>query len=107
MNAELITLSRRPARRFWGWGAADAVLDDGEQAIVKFMVERLGGSYAKPAPPEVGEFDLRAPRLAPPLALASMFSQAPIDRLNHAYGKSYACLLYTSPSPRDGLLSRM
>ena len=46
MNAELITLSRRPARRFWGWGAADAVLDDGEQAIVKFMVERLGGSYA-------------------------------------------------------------
>ena len=22
-------------------------------------------------------------------------------------GKSYACLLYTSPSPRDGLLSRM
>ena len=105
MNAELITLSRRPARRFWGWGAADAVLDDGEQAIVKFMVERLGGSYATPTPPEVGEFDLRAPRLAPPLALASMFSQAPIDRLNHAYGKSYAdCArmwLRRLPNPPD------
>ena len=23
------------------------------------------------------------------------------------YGKSRSCLLYTSPSPRDGLLSRM
>ena len=105
MNAELITLSRRPARRFWGWGAADAVLDDGEQAIVKFMVERLGGSYATPTPPEVGEFDLRAPRFAPPRALASMFSKAPIDRLNHAYGKSYAdCArmwLRRLPNPPD------
>ena len=24
-----------------------------------------------------------------------------------AWGQSYGCLLYTSPSPRDGLLSRM
>ena len=24
-----------------------------------------------------------------------------------AVGRNYACLLYTSPSPRDGLLSRM
>ena len=23
------------------------------------------------------------------------------------FGKQYICLLYTSPSPRDGLLSRM
>ena len=23
------------------------------------------------------------------------------------YGQEYTCLLYTSPSPRDGLLSRM
>ena len=25
----------------------------------------------------------------------------------HPYAKNYYCLLYTSPSPRDGLLSRM
>ena len=25
----------------------------------------------------------------------------------HSWPKSYGCLLYTSPSPRDGLLSRM
>ena len=27
--------------------------------------------------------------------------------LEHAYRTTLACLLYTSPSPRDGLLSRM
>jgi alkyldihydroxyacetonephosphate synthase len=85
-----MSLSRRPARRFWGWGAAHAVLDAGEQATVKIMVEQLGGTYTALAPPEVAEFDLRAPRVAPPASLASMFSKAPLDRLNHAYGKSYA-----------------
>ena len=29
------------------------------------------------------------------------------DDLRHVNWKLYACLLYTSPSPRDGLLSRM
>ena len=32
------------------------------------------------------------------------------DRVSVAFqddGQTYACLLYTSPSPRDGLLSRM
>src|SRR5680860_339709 len=29
------------------------------------------------------------------------------SRGDHASGLIYACLLYTSPSPRDGLLSRM
>ena len=27
--------------------------------------------------------------------------------LGHALGRNISCLLYTSPSPRDGLLSRM
>jgi alkyldihydroxyacetonephosphate synthase len=90
MNVESITFSRRPARRFWGWGAADAVLDDGERATVKSMVEQLGGRYAALAPPAVAEFELRAPGVAPPASLAAMFSKTPLDRLNHAYGKSYA-----------------
>ena len=29
------------------------------------------------------------------------------DWLNAMVGKGWTCLLYTSPSPRDGLLSRM
>jgi len=81
------------------------VLDAGEQATVKFMVEQLGGRFAAMPSPRVAEFDLRAPRVAPPASLAPMFSQTPHDRLNHAYGKSYAdCArmwLRSVPNPPD------
>ena len=33
--------------------------------------------------------------------------QMPVPMLNILNGGAHACLLYTSPSPRDGLLSRM
>jgi alkyldihydroxyacetonephosphate synthase len=105
VNAAAQSLSRRPARRFWGWGAADATLDIHEQATVKFMVEQLGGNFVALAPPEAAEFDLRASRVVPPASLAPMFSQTPRDRLNHAYGKSYAdCArmwLRRVPNPPD------
>ncbi len=90
MSMETTSLSRRAARRFWGWGAADATLDAREQATVKFMVEQLGGQFAALSAPAVADFDLPAPRIAPPATMAAMFSAAPLDRLNHAYGKSYA-----------------
>lgn len=105
MSLSSASLSRRPSRRFWGWGAADAVLDAREQATVKFMVEQLGGRFSVLAPPQADEFLLRAPRVAPPAALAAMFSNTPLDRLNHAYGKSYAdCArmwLRSVPNPPD------
>ena len=105
MNTAAQSLSRRPARRFWGWGTVDTVLDARERATVKFMVEQLGGNFVALASPDVAEFDLRAPRVAPPDSLASMFSQTPHDRLNHAYGKSYAdCArmwLRSVPNPPD------
>src|SRR5512136_2584943 len=89
MNANA-TLSRRPLRRFWGWGCADARLDAHEQAIVRAMVTQAGAEYADRPAPQVAEFDLPAPRIAPPAALAGQFSSAPLDRLNHSVGKSYA-----------------
>lgn len=105
MNTETTSLSRRPARRFWGWGDADTMLDARELATVKFMVEQLGGQFTTLAPPAVAEFALPAPRIAPPTALAAMFSATPLDRLNHAYGKSYAdCArmwLRSVPNPPD------
>lgn len=105
MNADVKTLSRRPPRRFWGWGTADAALDAREQATVRFMVERLGANFVALAPPDAAEFQLRPPRVAPPAALAPMFSKSTHDRLNHAYGKSYAdCArmwLRSVPNPPD------
>ncbi len=56
-------------------------------------------------PPKVEDFALRKPRIAPPAALAAMFSDRPLDRLNHSYGKSYADLarmwLRDVPEPPD------
>jgi alkyldihydroxyacetonephosphate synthase len=86
----LASLSRRPARRFWGWGNSDAALSGAELATLRRMVEGLGARFELRPEPRVEEFQLPAPRLAPPPALAAMFSAAPLDRLNHAYGKSYA-----------------
>jgi len=91
MNASA-TLSRRPLRRFWGWGQADARLDARELATVKTMVEHLDVPFEERPMPQVAEFALRAPRIEPPSALAAMFSGAPLDRLNHSGGKSYADL---------------
>jgi len=91
MNASA-TLSRRPLRRFWGWGQADARLDARELATVKTMVEHLDVPFEERPVPQVAEFAFRAPRIGPPSALAAMFSGAPLDRLNHSGGKSYADL---------------
>ncbi len=99
------TLSRRPARRFWGWGQADAALNAREQANLRFMLDQLGAVQGEAPPPRVEDFALRVPRISPPPALAAMFSTLPLDRLNHSYGKSYADLarmwLRDVPEPPD------
>ncbi len=86
------TLSRRAARRFWGWGQADAQLSAGELATIRAMAQQFEVPFTEPAPPQLEEFTLNAPRVAAPAALAEMFSATALDRLNHASGKSYADL---------------
>ena len=99
------SLSRRAPRRFWGWGNADAALSPREQATVKGMLAALDAPLDDRPVPQVGEFTLPAPRVAPPAALAAMFSAAPLDRLNHSAGKSWAdCArmwLRQAPTPPD------
>jgi len=99
------TLSRRPPRRFWGWGRADASLDAREQATVSAMVTQVGATFVEQPVPQVDDFALPEPRVAPPMALAAQFSATPLDRLNHCAGKSYAdCArmwLREPPSPPD------
>ena len=84
------TLSRRPIRRFWGWGNDDAVLSPQEKSTLGMMLQALGTAYTDHPVPQLAEFVLPTPRLVPPAALANQFSASPLDRLNHAGGKSYA-----------------
>ncbi len=99
------TLSRRAPRRFWGWGCANASLDARERSSLRFMLDQLGAAQGERAAPQIEDFSLRPPRISPPAALAAMFSDTPLDRLNHSYGKSYADLarmwLRDVPEPPD------
>ena len=99
------SLSRRAPRRFWGWGLADAALEAREQVVVKAMLARIGAGFEERPVPQVDDFDLPSPRVAPPAVLASQFSAAPLDRLNRCAGKSYAdCArmwLRAPPPPPD------
>ena len=99
------TLSRRPTRRFWGWGLESDALSARERSTITALLSVLGARVEDRPAPQVGEFDLPSPRLAPPAALAAQFSAAPLDRLNHCAGKGYAdCArmwLRTPPSPPD------
>jgi alkyldihydroxyacetonephosphate synthase len=99
------SLSRRPTRRFWGWGLDGDTLAPHEQVMINAMLARLEVRFEDRPAPQPGEFALQAPRIVPPPALAAQFSAAPLDRLNHCAGKSYAdCArmwLRTAPSPPD------
>ncbi len=86
------TLSRRPARRFWGWGANDDALLAVEEHAILAAIAAHGVAPPGP-PPRLEEFQLAPPRLAPPPSLAAIFSATPQDRLSHAGGKSYADLV--------------
>lgn len=89
-DQELVTLSRRPLRRFWGWGLADMRLSAAEQQRLKMMASHLGGALIDADEPRLEDFALRAPRIQAPQALAAMCSTSAYDRLNHSLGKSYA-----------------
>jgi alkyldihydroxyacetonephosphate synthase len=86
------TLSIRPPRRFWGWGALQDTLLPMETEAVAAAIA-LHGAESAGSPPEIDEFFLAEPRLKPPAALEPHFSTSAFDRLSHAGGKSYADLV--------------
>jgi alkyldihydroxyacetonephosphate synthase len=89
--SEPATLSHRRPLRFWGWGYADEALAPDEEARVRAAAARAIGHVPTEGPePILAEFDLPAPRIAPPAALAGLVSSTPYDRLTHALGKSFA-----------------
>ncbi|MEM9406479.1 MAG: FAD-binding oxidoreductase [Acidobacteriota bacterium] len=80
-----------PRRKFWGWGNEGSGLDETQQADLRQRTAERYGISAQPAatPPRVEDFDLRAPRIAPPSSLAELCTADPWERLVHSYGKSF------------------
>lgn len=85
------SLSTRPSRRFWGWGALQDEVLPVERDLVREAIAAHGANPAGP-PPRLEEFPLAPPRVTPPAACSAAFSASAFDRLNHAGGKSYADL---------------
>src|SRR5262249_43071549 len=76
------------------------------RTIAQLLAARFGLSdLTIVEPPRIAELALRAPRLAPPPALASLCSTAPLDRAAHTYGKSFRdvvrALRRAYPAPPD------
>ncbi|MDO8863300.1 FAD-binding oxidoreductase [Haliea sp. E1-2-M8] len=84
------SLAHRRELRFWGWGYVDEELAPAEETRLTELVALTTGGSAAVTAPRLEEFSLPAPRGRPPVALASICSATPYDRLTHAYGKSFA-----------------
>jgi alkyldihydroxyacetonephosphate synthase len=98
------------ARKFWGWGnVGEGPTPEQAEGIARALEARFGVALGKPAdPPRPEELRLRAPRIQPPAALASRFSDAPHERAGHHYGKSYRDVVRAFrgefPSPPDAVV---
>jgi len=90
-----VTLAKHRPRKFWGWGYDDDELTAAEKEGVAARTRQLAGrdGLRLGSAPKTADFDLRRPRINPPVALASRFSTTAHDRLLHAYGRSFADIL--------------
>jgi alkyldihydroxyacetonephosphate synthase len=76
--------------KFYGWGFENTGLTDPEREhLFRFVADRLGVQPRLEPPPQAAGIALRAPRVAPPAALANVITSDPYERLLHTYGKSY------------------
>ena len=78
-------------RKFWGWGYDDELLSSEEennidQRIAKTFqldhVERI-------EIPKISDIDINKPQFSTPSSLKKILSDDKLERLNHAYGKSF------------------
>ncbi len=77
--------------KHFGWGREGEGLTAAEEAAALDRYRRLFrvDKFDEVAPPPLADLRLRAPRVAPPVALAGICSHEPYDRAAHAYGKSF------------------
>jgi alkyldihydroxyacetonephosphate synthase len=79
-------------RKHWGWGYEDEQPSLEElRGAAALLARRLGfGSTEPEQPVPLSAVSLRAPRLAPPSALAGICATDDYERALHCYGRSYA-----------------
>jgi alkyldihydroxyacetonephosphate synthase len=84
-------MSERRLKHF-GWGREGEGLTAEEEASALDRYRRLFAidRFEERSPPALSEIALRAPRIAPPPALAPHCSSEPYDRVAHTYGKSFS-----------------
>jgi alkyldihydroxyacetonephosphate synthase len=77
--------------KHFGWGREGEGMTAEEVAALLDRYRRLFGvaGFEEAAPPALTEIALRAPRIAPPPALADCCSSETYDRVAHTYGKSF------------------
>ena len=94
-------------RKFWGWGFADQILSKEEEAGVENRIaQNFGLSEIDTLPvPVAEEIDLNKPKVQIPDTLKDILSDDHLERLNHAYGKSFPdvarAMLGQFPNPPD------
>ncbi len=84
-------MAEQRKRKFWGWGYEDQHPNAEQQKHIGERVAKrfgLGPLTITPQPRE-DELNLRAPRVKPPDALATIFSTSIYDRASHSYGRGY------------------
>jgi alkyldihydroxyacetonephosphate synthase len=79
-----------PRLKFYGWGYENTGLTEPERDhLLRFVGEKLGVEPRLASPAKDSDITLRAPRIAPPAALAGLLADDHYERLLHTYGKSY------------------
>ncbi len=78
-------------RKFWGWGWEDeGPTREQQERIGQLLGARFGWhGLTIEDPPRISDLGLRAPRLVPPPALATICSTDIYDRAGHSYGKAF------------------
>ncbi len=76
--------------KFFGWGYEDDQVSPEELRWFEQTWSRVLGAdtFSVTPAPQLGEIELRAPRVAPPAPLAAICSSEQYDRAAHTYGKS-------------------
>jgi alkyldihydroxyacetonephosphate synthase len=84
-------MAEQRKRKFWGWGYEDQHPNAEQQKhIGERVAKRFGlGPLTITPPPREDELNLRAPRVRPPEAFATVFSTSIYDRAGHSYGRGY------------------